>query len=152
MYFSLKFSLISLWFTEHFKQKWIRQIFFFLLAADRSNLLAQTTRPDYLLDPDHHNWPDQTRPDRPLEETGFVRLGFLPQLTQPDQLPLTDHPARPASSTNTHAQHGPGRHCQLRITGQNHSLWVGSWEVNILSTHLRLEVPGLLISVLLNRR
>ena len=61
-------------------QKWISQLFFFLLAADRSNFLEQTTRPDYLLDPDHQTWPDQTRPyfsDRPLEETGFAR---------PDQL------------------------------------------------------------------
>ena len=52
------------------------------MAADRSNFLEQTTRPDYLLDPDHQTWQDQTIlcvSDRPLEETG-------------------SQPARPASS------------------------------------------------------
>ena len=71
------------------------------MAADRSNFLEQTTRPDYLLDPDHQTWPDQTRPDQVFRTDHLRRpasSGFLPQTTQPDQLPVTDHPARPASS------------------------------------------------------
>ena len=127
---------------------------------------------------------DQTGPDQTmcfgqtigrdrLRQTRLDQLSFLPQTTQPDQLPLTDHPVRPAFSWiyqsashyhNTPSLHRPGRH--VRYVSQVRSILCGlghgrliykaldddRWPLQcILSTHFRLEVPGLVISALRNR-
>ena len=115
-------SLISLWFTNHFKQKWISQLFFFLLAADRSNFLEQTTRPDFLLDPDHQRmtWPDQTRPHNRLCQTRPDQLSFLPQATHQSQ-----HSLSVSLTLPQYNQPPPlGCHYHLLITGKVHSLCV----------------------------